>query len=90
VQLSFPGLRGGSANFLTTEINHMTTSSIATPATPVNTAGTPIVKTTFHGESPWAALHLVAQDAAATEAMPRTRMKPATKAKSPKKAALQQ
>ena len=68
----------------------MTTSSSAKPATPVTTEGAPIVKTTFHGESPWAALHLIAHDAAAAEATPRTRLKPAAKAKSPKKAALPQ
>ena len=68
----------------------MTTSSIASPAAPASTEGAPIVKTTFHGESPWAALHLIAGDAAAAEAMPRTRMKPAMKAKSPKKVALHQ
>lgn len=42
----------------------------------------PLAKTTFHGANPWAALHLVAEDAAADTA-PRTRTKPATKAKRP-------
>lgn len=41
----------------------------------------PIVKTTFHGQSPWAALHFVASEVAA--AVPRTRTKPAAKAKQP-------
>lgn len=43
-----------------------------------------MAKTTFHGANPWAALHLVAEDAAA-DAAPRTRTKPATKAKRPKR-----
>lgn len=40
-----------------------------------------IVKTTFHGQNPWAALHLLADGAAATEAAPRSGKKPASKAK---------
>lgn len=45
------------------------------------TQALPIVKTTFHGQSPWAALQLVALEVAA--AVPRTRTKPAAKAKQP-------
>ena len=46
-----------------------------------------MAKTTFHGANPWAALHLIAEDAAAADTAPSKRIKPATKAKKPKKTA---
>lgn len=46
----------------------------------------PIAKTTFHGANPWAALHLAAENAVAEDTAPSKRVKPATKAKKPKKA----